>query len=94
MKNKFSLGQKVIVNTGGKDTVAIIDYPTIRKDINGKDRDFKMKYNNGFAYMCRFTDDVNKCYAGGAIRTNERTGGINYLLENGQFIPEENILPA
>ena len=94
MKQKFNLGQKVIVNTGGNDTAAIIDYPTIRKDIHGKDRDFKMKYNDGLSYMCRFTDDINKCYAGGAIKTNDRTKGINYLLENGQFIPEENIKPA
>lgn len=91
---KYKLGQKVIVNTGGKDSFAIIDYPTIRKDINGKERDFKMKYNDGFAYMCRFTEDINKCYVGGAIRTNERTEGINYLLENGQFIPEKFINPV
>jgi hypothetical protein len=91
--NKIQLGQKVIVNTGGKATIAIIDYPTIRKDIHGKERDFKISYNNGFAYLCRFTDDVNKCWIGGAKRTNERTEGVQYLFENAQFIPAEHIKP-
>jgi hypothetical protein len=88
--NKFSLGQKVIVNTGGNNTVAIIDHPTIREDMNGKERSYIINvHGNGRAYLCRFTDDITKCYIGGATyvkdshKTEDRT-----LFTNAQYINE------
>ncbi len=90
----FKLGQKVIVNTGGNDTVAIIDYPTIRQDINGNQRDYKMNSGESIAYLCRFTEDIKKCYCGGAIRIKGSfKAEENTLSVNAQYIPVEYIRP-
>ena len=94
----FELGQKVIVNTGGDDSEAIIDYPTLRKDLYGKERGFKITVNGQTSYLCRFTNDVKKCYVGGATRLkdyhnsgNPQPTPINFLFENAQYIPEQYI---
>lgn len=92
MKQEFNLGDKVIVNTGGNDSIAIIDYPKIRKDMYGRERSFKMTVHGETAYLCRFTDDITKCWIGGAIRTNDARKQM--LRENAQFIPEEFIKPV
>lgn len=87
-RDKFQLGQLVKVNTGGNATLAIIDYPTIRKDNQGKERDYF--FNN--AFLCRLTSDFAKTYAGGAIQTNEDLP--NRLCCNAQYIPHEFITDA
>jgi len=93
-KDKFVLGQRVIVNTGGNDTEAIIDYPTMRKDINGKERSHVMK-TGIIAYCCRFTTDWGKCWVGGAKNDpNSGKAEDHTLFTNAQFIPEEYIRPA
>lgn len=92
---KFELGEAVIVNTGGEDSEAIIDYPTLKKNIYGKDRGFKITVNGETSYLCRFTNDINKCYVGGAERLSEyyQPSDKNRLFENAQYIPEQYIFP-
>jgi hypothetical protein len=91
MKKEFVLGQKVLVKTGSGEAVAIIDYPNIRKDLQGNNRPFKRQINGQTSYLCRFTDNIKRCHVGGAYRTSDRTEGINYLCELAYYIPEEII---
>ena len=89
MKNKLKLGQKVIVNTGGNDTVAFIDLPI--KNIHG----FYWKAQN--LYLCRFTDNSNKLLCNGAItreqHINENKTG-EFVTNNAQYIPADCIKAA
>ncbi len=79
---KFKLGQKVIVNTGGNDTVSHIDMPL--KNIHG----FYWKEQD--SYLCRFTDNPDKLLCNGAksredcIKDN-LTG--HPVFVNSQYIP-------
>lgn len=93
MKNlKFKLGQKVLVNTGGLDTVGIIDKPTIINLTGGYERPYYMGINtDDRSFLVRFTDDINKTRFGGAERFYDNPKAINYLCESAQFIPEKYI---
>jgi hypothetical protein len=87
MKNTYQLGQKVIVNTGGEDTIAHIDKPV--KDINGH------YWESQDCYLCRFTDNDKKLFCNGAV---PYVGGIydvdtNYIFPNAQYIPTKYIKP-
>lgn len=92
MKHDIKLGQKVTVNTGGNDTIAIIDYPTIRKNMYGKERSYLLP--DGSAVLCRFTEDINKCWVGGAkYEKDSYKAEDNTLCINAQYIPLECITP-
>lgn len=87
---KFKLGQKVIVNTGGKDSLAFIDYPTIRYKPNGDEYSYIFKNSSGYSYLCRFTDNEKHCHFGGAKISSDSSTA---LARNAQFIPEQYIKP-
>ena len=88
MKNNkqiFQLGQKVIVNTGGDDTIAHIDYPV--KNVHG----YFWRAQN--LYLCRFTDNSKKLLCNGAVKFE---GGLynvdkDYVHANAQYIPADCI---
>lgn len=87
MKNKFKLGQKVIINTGGEDTIAHIDEPT--KNIHG------YYWPQQDLYLCRFTDDDRKLLCNGAVIMEghffDKTK--HYVCKNAQYIPADCIKP-
>jgi hypothetical protein len=89
MKVKFKLGQKVIVNTGGKDTICHID--NTAKGVHG----FYWKEQN--SYLCRFTDDATKLICNGAISREQyidnpkESIGKPFFVNNAQYIPAEFI---
>jgi len=86
---KFSVGDRVVVNTGGEDIIAIIDY--------GHNTEvFRREDNSGVSYRCRFTDDIKKTFFGGAkygIGSNPKdfSSDNNTLHKNAQFIDESSI---
>lgn len=96
---KFQLGQKVVVNTGGRDEIAFIDYPTNHKP--GRVFDFVLEEPEGTVnYLCRFTDDYRKTLHAGAVSVKDyskflRDGGRKprMAVTSAQFVEESSIRP-
>ena len=89
----LKLGETVIVNSGGDDVTAIIDYPT-KRNLDGSLREYFMTVNNETSFLCRFTNDIKKTFIGGAkygIANGDYSADNNTLFCNAQFMPEEFI---
>lgn len=89
MKQKFQLGQKVTVNTGGNDTTGYIDHSL--KNIHG----YYWEEQN--LYLVRFTDNPDKLLCNGAMtvqdwQKNNLKG--NCVFMNAQYIDSKYITPA
>jgi len=83
IKSKFYLGDHVIVNTGGNDTQAIIDYPV--NNING------YYWKTQDCYLCRFTTNIEKTFFGGVVLNASYDGTQHLLYGNVQYIPAQYI---
>lgn len=97
MKQKFKLGQKVIVNSGGADYVAHIDLPIKNKNGYKWETPGSKYWPSETLYLCRFTEDPNRLLCNGAITReqaiNEEKQG-HFVVNNSQYIPEKYIRPA
>lgn len=82
---EFKLGQKVIVNTGGNDTIAFIDTPI--KNVHG----YYWKEQN--SYCCRFTEDADKLLCNDAVKHEDYNGKNIHVCTNSQYIQAECIKP-
>lgn len=71
----MQIGDKVIVNTGGEDSPAYIDF-----DHN---LPFKRVVGDHVSYLCRFTENSNRTYYHG----NDRL----FVEQFAQYIPEDKI---
>jgi hypothetical protein len=91
MKNEIlELGQLVIVNTGGKDVLAIIDVPI--HDVHGHYWDIKPVPS----YLCRYTTDIKKTiHGGGKIHKQGeyREENTPYVVTQSNYIPANYITP-
>lgn len=90
---KFMVGQKVIVNTGGADTIAIIDYTRFPlRTHEGETRIYVMDdLGGGKAWLCRFTEDFKHTIVGGGEWKSY--DAEKFVARSSQFIPEKYIRP-
>jgi hypothetical protein len=64
----FKLGQKVIVNTGGKDYPATISMPNAR-DISGNIRTYILQGSDEKSYCCKFENNTAQYIPAKYIKT-------------------------